>query len=231
MSVKTIERMPPKAQPDLEKIKQQFKEFIITRDHPCIMAQTVFTMEEAEFVIGEKMGGKTTTEQLYAGITQYLDTYDFDSNEFRSLIAVFPNDRFASEEEFENALWYQLQQLHDIDSKPWDAGVSPNPESSEFSFSISGKAFYIVGMHPESSRIARSAPYPTMVFNLHWQFEKLREMGSYTTVRDKIRERDAELQGTINPVLNDFGKDSEARQYSGRNVPAHWKCPFLNKHN
>jgi uncharacterized protein len=56
----------------------------------------------------------------------------------------------------------------------------------------------------------------------------LREMGSYHTVRDKIRDRDTQLQGNINPMLEDFGESSEAKQYSGRKVGEEWKCPFLN---
>jgi len=107
--------------------------------------------------------------------------------------------------------------------------VSKDTENQHFSFSIGGKAFYIVGMHPGASRKARQSPYAAIAFNLHWQFEKLREMGSYETVRDKIRERDKELQGSINPVLEDFGSNSEARQYSGRKVEKDWKCPFHNK--
>lgn len=107
--------------------------------------------------------------------------------------------------------------------------MSDDPNNPNFSFSIKGKAFYIVGMHPQSSRLARQAPYCTVVFNLHWQFEKLREMGAYQAVKNKIRLRDKKLQGTINPVLRDFGSDSETRQYSGRNVGAEWECPFHHK--
>src|SRR5690606_40704217 len=103
-----------------------------------------------------------------------------------------------------------------------------DPENDNFSFSLGGKAFYMVGLHPNSSRKARQSPVPAIAFNLHWQFEKLREMGAYYTVRDKIRERDKDLQGSINPMLEDFGETSEARQYSGRKVGEEWKCPFLS---
>ena len=54
-------------------------------------------------------------------------------------------------------------------------------------------------------------------------------MGAFNTVRNKIRERDIELQGNINPMLEDFGENSEARQYSGRKVEEEWKCPFHRK--
>lgn len=210
--------------PDLlQRVKKQFHEFIIENEHPCIMANTVFSMKDYELNLYESLGTKSTAKELMSDIEEYLRTYNFDDNNFKTLIAVFPNPEVVSEIEFENLLWRQLQFIHDQDTHPWDPRVSDDPEDDTFSFSIGGRAFYVIGMHPESSRMARRAPYPTLVFNLHWQFEKLREMGAYHKVRDKIRERDAALQGNINPVLEDFGESSEARQYSGRNVEKSWK--------
>lgn len=207
-------------------IEQEFKEFIIDKNHPCIMANTVFAMNDYELYIHDKLGSKGTAKKLLEELRAYLEDYDFSDNKFKTFIAVFPESEVASEVEFENLLWRQLQFIHDVDSDQWDPRVSNDPENSRFSFSIGGRAFYVIGMHPKSSRMARRAPYTTLVFNLHWQFEKLREMGAYQKVRDKIRERDAALQGDINPVLADFGDSSEARQYSGRNVGEAWKCPF-----
>ena len=86
-------------------------------------------------------------------------------------------------------------------------------------------------MHPNSSRKARKSPKPTLVFNLHSQFEKLREMGVYDQVRDRIRNRDLQKNGSINPMMMDFGKRSEAAQYSGREVNNNWECPFIHKSN
>ena len=54
-------------------------------------------------------------------------------------------------------------------------------------------------------------------------------MGTYKKVKKRIRRRDKKLQGYINPVLKDFGTDTETRQYSGRNVEEDWKCPFIHK--
>jgi FPC/CPF motif-containing protein YcgG len=210
-------------------ITRDFKDFIIADNHPCIMANTVFSMEKFHLKVYDQLGSKTTARTLITDLENYISAYDFKSKDFESFIAVFPEDEPVSEIEFENLLWRQLQFLHDRDTEAWDATVSKDPEDPNFSFSIAGKAFYVVGLHPKASRKARRAPYPTLVFNLHHQFEKLREMGVYTKVRDKIRERDAQLQGSINPVLQDFGKESEARQYSGRKVEEKWKCPFHHK--
>ncbi len=38
---------------------------------------------------------------------------------------------------------------------PWDRAVAKDTESRNFSFSLCGHPFYIVGMHPHSSRVAR----------------------------------------------------------------------------
>jgi FPC/CPF motif-containing protein YcgG len=65
-----------------------------------------------------------------------------------------------------------------------------------------------------------------MVFNVHSQFENLRNEGLFERMQETIRARDLKLQGSLNPNLSDFGKQSEAKQYSGRAVEKEWKCPF-----
>ena len=206
----------------------EFSEFIIGKDHPCLMAQTVFSMDKVDFHEYDDFGSRKTAKNILKDLKVYLENYDFESNEFLTFLVGFRGKQDYTEEEFEQKLWEQLQHLHEVDDAEWDEEVDPDPESANFSFSLGGRAFYIVGMHPNSSRKARQAPYPAIAFNLHWQFERLREMGTYYTVRDKIRDRDKDLQGNINPMLEDFGKKSEARQYSGRKVGEEWKCPFLN---
>ena len=208
--------------------KSKFEDFIIANDHPCLMAQTVFSMDKVDFHEYDNFGSRETAKAILSDLKKYIAAYNFESNEFLTFLVGFKGKQDYTEEEFEKTLWEQLQHLHEVDDAEWDEAVSPDPENKNFSFSLGGKAFYIVGLHPNSSRKARQAPYPAIAFNLHWQFEKLREMNTYHTVRDKIRERDTALQGNINPMLEDFGKRSEARQYSGRKVGEEWKCPFLN---
>ena len=210
-------------------IDQEFKEFIITQNHPCIMANTVFQMDKYHLKLYDDIESHDIIDPILADIENYLKHYDFESNQFESLIMCFTDNDFKTEFAYEKALWNLLQKLHDTDEAQWDSNVSDDPEDINFSFSIKGKAFYIIGMHPKSSRLARQSPYCTIVFNLHWQFEKLREMGTYQKVRNRIRIRDKELQGFINPSLSDFGEKSETKQYSGRNVENNWKCPFHNK--
>lgn len=210
-------------------IIEKFKNYILEKKHPCVMAKTLFMMENYHLEIYDDMDKYSSLQTLLYDLNKFIDQYDFESNEFESFIAVFPNNNFKSELEFEEQLWSSLNKLHNLDETEWDSTVSDDPEDSNFSFSLNGMAFYIVGLHPNSSRIARQSPYTTIVFNLHWQFERLREMGTYQRVKKRIRKRDKKLQGYINPVLKDFGNDSETKQYSGRHVDSNWKCPFHSK--
>lgn len=209
-----------------EKIDSAYKEYILGKDHPCIMAKSLFKMNRYNLHVYNDMHDSVVLLHLLDDLRKYLADYDFESTSFESFLAVFPNSSYANEREFENALWKSLQHLHNLDDSPWDPSVSDDPDNPHFSFSLCGRAFYMVGLHPASSRIARQAPYTTLVFNLHHQFEKLREMGTYDAVKNTIRKNDELLQGSINPVLRDHGTETETRQYSGRNVEADWKCPF-----
>ncbi len=215
--------------PKQTQVYQEFEELILAKDHPCIMAQSSFKLNQVDLCTYEKMGSDESSKALLEDLKHYIDTYDFEASDYRSFLAVFPQEAIDSEELFEEKLWTQLHTLHLLDDREWDNVVSNDPENAKFSFSVAGKSFYIVGMHPKSSRIARRSPYPTLVFNFHLQFEQLKEREVFHEVRDKIRARDKELQGSINPVVSDFGEISEARQYSGRNVEEEWKCPFHPK--
>jgi hypothetical protein len=141
-------------------------------------------------------------------------------------VAIFEAPQDADEQAFERALWAQLQALHDADEAPWDPSVSDDPDDPHFSFSFAGMAFFIVGLHPGSARLSRRFPWPALIFNPHAQFERLRETGKYARMQKVIRDKECALQGDINPVLEDHGVDSEARQYSGRAVEPDWSPPF-----
>lgn len=145
--------------------------------------------------------------------------------DFRSTAVVFTGAAPRTEQEFERAIWSVLRRLAAHDTEPWADGVSDDPADPHFGFSFAGAAFFVVGLHPRSSRQARRSPVPTLVFNPHAQFEALRAAGTFDPIRDTIRRRDVRRQGTPNPMLADHGTASEARQYAGRAVPDDWTPP------
>jgi len=147
----------------------------------------------------------------------------------QSFVAIFTGPTELSETEFERALWNRLQSLHNLDvveGRGWAESAERDPESAHFSMGLLGEAFFVIGLHPNASRPARRFEFPALVFNSHEQFERLRQDGRFEKMKQIIRERDKALAGSVNPMLADFGRGSEAAQYSGREVGPEWKCPF-----
>lgn len=76
-----------------------------------------------------------------------------------------------SEGRFERSLWSQLQMLHERHEKrySWDPSVAADPPDRHFSFSFTAHALYVVGLHANSSRLARHFRLPALLFNPHEQ--------------------------------------------------------------
>jgi FPC/CPF motif-containing protein YcgG len=177
----------------------------------------------------DAMGSPEATDALADDLAAFAATSPPERG-FSTFVASFAGPTPANELEFERLLWAQLQQLHEGDrSERWDSSVSSNPDDAHFSFSLAGRAFFVVGLHAASSRWARRFAWPTLVFNPHDQFNRLRAEGVFDRFRERIRDREHTLQGTLNPNLSDFGERSEARQYSGRPAEDDWRCPFRPK--
>jgi FPC/CPF motif-containing protein YcgG len=175
-----------------------------------------------------EIASSATTAGLSRDLFTFVQEQEHLNGKFTSFIACFSGPTPTTEEQFERLLWRQLQNLHDMDARyhPWDPSYESDPESPRFSFSFAGLAFFVVGLHPVSSRLSRRFPWPTLVFNARYQFALLEASGKYQGFRGAIRRKDTLLQGSLNPNLKYEGKDSEARQYSGRAVEETWKCPF-----
>jgi len=209
---------------------ENFSRFVRDAAHPCAMARSVLARGNVDFgefgPLGTDAAAEATCEALYASLNRPREPG------YWSFVALFPRDAVDSEEDFEARLWAHLQRMHDFDAwwHDWDPAVSSDPQDAHFSFSIGGQAWYVIGLHPHASRIARRLGEVALVFNPHDQFDDLRSRGKYATVRDQIRKRDRTLQGSVNPMLADHGESSEARQYSGRATPDDWRCPFHGAH-
>ena len=218
---------PGTSTPALEaRIETAFRDFVRQPDFPCLGAKSVVRLSSYTLEVYGALGESGGARAVVADLERFSS--ELGDEGLSAFVAVFPQSPLGSETEFERRLWKQLQTIHEADPERarWADGVSADPEDPHFSFSVGGRAFFVVGLHPRSSRLARRFSWPALVFNPHEQFSRLREEGKFETLRAAIRARDAALQGTENPNLADFGDASEARQYSGRSTEAEWKCPF-----
>jgi FPC/CPF motif-containing protein YcgG len=201
----------------------------IAEDHyPCTGAISVFAQKGYRFGLFPELACNNAVRAVCHDLYEFCHEFPIIDDRLTTFIAMFRGPAIESEQHFEDLLWQQLQAMYAIDSDffAWDESVDSDPENSNFSFSIGGRAMFVIGMQPKASRLARTFKYPTMVFNVHAQFERLRARGKFETMKQIIRAREMVSQGSINPMLKDFGERSEASQYSGRAVSDNWPCPF-----
>jgi FPC/CPF motif-containing protein YcgG len=209
-------------------VHDSFRAHILDAEFPCVGGKAAINHGTYRFGLYAEMNTPGATAGLAYDLWEYARERQTFGTDYATFVASFAAPAVADESEWEKLMWSQLQSLHDLDRDhhAWDPTVSSDPADPGFSFSVGGTAFFVVGLHPSSSRRSRRFAWPTLAFNAHAQFERLRERNQFERLRETVRARDYKLQGSLNPNLSDFGVSSEARQYSGRAVEESWRCPF-----
>lgn len=227
---KLVRVLDPEQRPSplMELVHDSLRAVILSQSFSCVGAKAAVHKEDYRMGMYGQMNTPEATAGLAHDLFAFVQERPHMESYFTTFIASFAEPRPVDELHFEQLFWQQLQALHDLDAPlhAWDPSVSSDPEDPAFSFSFAGCAFFVIGLSPASSRWTRRFAWPTLVFNAHDQFEQLREHGKFESFRDTIRARESTLQGGFNALLNDFGEQSEARQYSGRAVEQDWQCPF-----
>ncbi|CAF1045967.1 unnamed protein product [Adineta steineri] len=148
---------------------------------------------------------------------------------FTTYVACFRTPKDVSEDIFETLLWKQLRLLHKEDVEngmTWAENYSDDPLDPNFGFSVGGRAFFIVGLHPNSSRKAGQFLAPCLVFNSHDQFTNLRQLNIISEIRQVVRNADLRENGSINPNLIPNDNKSSAFEYSGKLINPDWTPDF-----
>lgn len=215
-----------------ETIIREYHDYLGQKDFVCIAAKAALSQHQVSCFVADHMACPKDDRQILDFLYGFIDSYRLSEPLYHSAAVIFRNPSCFKEPMYDELLWQRLQALHDLDSKmyPHDARVSADPSSPDFSFSLKQEAFFIIGLHPESSRPTRRFSYPAIAFNPHAQFEKLRETNRYGRMKDVVRKRDIALSGSVNPMLEDFGHSSEVYQYSGLAYDQSWQCPLHIKH-
>lgn len=213
-------------------LTSRFLAFIEEDHFPCVGAKAALShgaLRTAEF---STLGDPNHDRSLLAALTEFAAMISAPAGPDKiphSFAALFHGPFGTGELRFERLLWHQLWRLHVLDRTDGvrqASDVSSDTGSAKFSLSLAGHPFFVIGLHPGASRIARRFVHPVLVFNSHRQFEQLRANGRYRKMQKATRKRDRALQGSVNPNLADFGVAPEARQYSGREVGNDWQCPY-----
>jgi len=213
-------------------IHDAFRRRVLEPHFSCLGARSAVSGGGYRFGLYGALGEEDGTHRLARDLARFAARrQSADTAHFGTFVAAFTGPLLIPEARFETLLWQQLQDLHEIDARDhaWDTSVSGDPGEPTFALSFGGRAFFVVGLHGRASRLTRRFEWPTLVFNPHDQFRRLRATGHFQRMQDMIRQREVALQGSINPMLSDFGTRSEARQYAGREVDEEWRCPFTKR--
>jgi uncharacterized protein len=211
-----------------EEIIKEYWEFLNKKEFPCIGAKAALSRNHIKCIVLNHMGCPAEDAEALQFMYHFVDGYRISKDPYHSAAVIFKKPTNITEEVFEDLFWHRLNALSILDKRMYDhdSRVDSDPTSDKYSFSLKAEAFFIVGLHPASSRKARQFKYPTLVFNPHAEFEKLRTSKRFAKMKEVVRKRDVAYSGSINPMLEDFGNASEVYQYSGKQYTADWVCPF-----
>jgi FPC/CPF motif-containing protein YcgG len=209
-------------------MKDELMTFIGSRSFPCIMAKAVAKTGHLELI---QLSDFKDTQKFLNHIYSFVDHFRQNPRSLHSFVCVFDKPDYFNLNIFEQGFWRFLEEinLRDKELHLPDPLVDSDPKSKKFSFSLKSEAFFILLLHPQSPRWSRRFHHPAIVYNPHKQFENLRAKGIFEKVRDLTRKRDKELQGSINPMLSDFGEETEVLQYTGMKYDHPDEIPFLRE--
>jgi uncharacterized protein len=208
---------------------EHLRAWLASENFSCLGARTALRRHVLLTANIGPMAASATTSALHACVREFIADALDDEEDFATLVVQFDGPTIGSDAEFEVLLWSQLQDLHAADvaaGHAWAAGVSSDPSHRDFAYSVAGHPFFLVGMHPGAERVSRRSPTPSLAFNSHRQFDRLKQSGVYAGLQRRIRAREVRLQGSVNLLLADFGTRPEAVQYAGRSAGDEWACPF-----
>lgn len=214
-----------------DSIIRDYLDHFATKGFPCVAAQAAVKRGQVSCMVSGDMSSAAGDAEILKFLYGFVDRYRTSRKPFNSAAIIFRKPLIDDEWAFDTLLWKRLNALADLDRESYahDKRVDADPASSKFSFSIKEEAFFVIGLHPASARRARTFRFPTLVFNPHQEFERLRKAKRYEQMKNIVRKRDMVYSGSVNPMLREFGEGSEVFQYTGIEYDSKWRCPLRKK--
>ena len=217
---------------DSDDIIRNFYKFIGQDSYPCVAARAAMTRKQIPCFVVEHMNCPAEDRRILSFLYDFIADFRRARTSLHSAAVIWRHPQQLSEKEFDELMWRRLQALSDLDAARfrYDERVAYDPMDPNFSYSLAEEAFFIIGLHPASSRRSRQFDHPALVFNPHIQFNQLRQRNQYDKLKKIVRKRDTQYSGSVNPMLSDFGQAPEVYQYSGRQYDNSWTCPLKTMH-
>ncbi|REK91414.1 hypothetical protein DY245_04635 [Streptomyces inhibens] len=213
-------------------IRLELEQFIQTTEFSCLGARAALKRNALTHGHYRCLGDEESARATYRDLLDYALALPrtLSSQSFRTFVATFDEPGIVDELAHEELIWQHLQFMHDIDSRTYglERGATSDPTQPNFGFHAGGHAFFIVGMHPGSSRASRRFVKPAIAFNSLAQFMLLGE--KFYSMQGAIRRREVTNNGSVNPSFVDYEYEQPARHFSGRYTEDDWKCPYVPRH-
>ncbi|SEE28189.1 hypothetical protein SAMN05428945_7033 [Streptomyces sp. 2224.1] len=213
-------------------IRTELERFIQTREFSCLGARAAVKRRALTHRHYRRMGDEASAAENHRDLVEYVEAVRplLSGQSFRTFVATFDEPGTVDERAYEELIWRHLQLMHDLDSQTFglDTGASSDPDRPNFGFHAGGHAFFVVGMHPGSSRASRRFTTSAIAFNSLAQFMFLGE--NFYSMQDAIRRREAKNNGSVNPSFIEYEYEQPARHFSGRFTEEDWKCPYTSRH-
>ncbi|WP_447009005.1 guanitoxin biosynthesis heme-dependent pre-guanitoxin N-hydroxylase GntA [Saccharothrix sp. DSM 118769] len=213
--------------------RAELEEFITTKEFSCLGARAALKKQSIVHGHYRALGDPESARANHQDLVPYARDLKptLSDRSFRTFVATFDEPGEVLDElEYERLLWQHLQLMHDLDAPlhGLDQGATSDPNEPNFGFHTAGHAFFIVGMHPGSSRASRRFTRPAIAFNSLVQFMMLGE--KFFSMQDAIRKREEGNNGSVNPSFTTYEYAMPSRHFSGRFTEEDWKCPFTSRH-
>lgn len=213
-------------------VRKDLERFIQTREFSCLGARAALRRDTMTHRHYRRMGEEASARENHRDLVEYVEAVrpQLSDQSFRTFVATFDEPGPVDELAYEELIWQHLQLMHDIDSQAFglDTGASSDPDRPNFGFHAGGHAFFVVGMHPGSSRASRRFSTSAIAFNSLAQFMLLGE--KFYSMQDAIRRREETNNGSVNPSFTVYEYEQPARHFSGRFTEEDWKCPYTSRH-
>jgi uncharacterized protein len=209
-------------------IERQLRCMVLDGPFPCLGARSAFRNDSYVFAVHHDLFGPDAVEAVAADLRHFA-AVRLRLGRLYSCIVSFVEPRTVPDEQvWDGQVWGFLQALHDLDDTPWDPRFSADPESGDFALSFAGVGHLMLALYPGATRYARRFAWPTLVFNpLEQDTAAFADEQDFARFQHIIRERDARLQGHVNPSLPATREQSQAPGFSGAPIPDSWRCPLV----
>jgi uncharacterized protein len=197
----------------VEHVHAIFRAVLLSPSFPCLGGTGLVRAGEYCFAVYDQLGDPSAFGQQAVDMRHYFKSRPIDTHPFAAFVAAYIAPSTQTDDVFEACMWAQLEGLQSCQEHGGQGSISL-VDHDDPGFVFGDREFFVVGMHPGSSRFARRFPWPLLVFNALSHAHEMQKRGKHASMSRKVLARDRNLQGSDNPSLH----APQRLQFSGREV-------------